>query len=97
MALDQRHHEVQLQSRLDELYLTGHCFFTWNELYHWFNLDKIAKAPYRKINEMWGELCERHGLAPVEIATRNGGGGISLYRAFVAGVDMSEAPLASLL
>jgi hypothetical protein len=97
MALDQRHHEAQLQGRLDELYLTGHCFISWNELYHWFNLDKIAKTPYRKINEMWQELCERHGIKPPELNTRDGNGGIRLFRPFLNGVDANQSPLADLL
>jgi hypothetical protein len=97
MALDQRHHEYQLQNRLDELYLTGHCHITWNELYHWFNLDKIAKAPYRKINEMWTELCERHGLAPVEITTRQSTGGVRLFREPSEGVEKADEPLVTLL
>lgn len=56
-----KRHEDQIWARLDELYANGTTFISWGELYHWYNLQRIAKAPYRDIHARWQTLLEEKG------------------------------------
>jgi hypothetical protein len=53
-----KRHEDQIWSRLDELYANGTTFISWGELYHWYDLKRIAKTPYRDIQNRWASLLE---------------------------------------
>ena len=53
-----KRHEDQLWARLDQLYANGTAFISWNELYHWYNVEKIAKTPWRDIKRRWEQLLE---------------------------------------
>ncbi len=58
----QKRHEDQLGLRLDTLYITGITSITWQELYLWYGVDKIRKAPYRDIQDRWERLLEENGI-----------------------------------
>ena len=53
-----KRHENQLWARLDELYANGTTFISSGELYHWYNVQRIAKAPWRDIKARWEDLLE---------------------------------------
>jgi hypothetical protein len=53
-----KRHEGQLWERLDQLYANGTTFISWGELYHWYNIQRIAKTPWRDIQARWEELLE---------------------------------------
>jgi len=91
MALE-KHHDSALRVRLDELFLTGQTFIAWPELAHWFNVERIAKKPYREIHDMWEETCMRRGWKTMPIEVRGLGpsnpiGGIRLLRPYDAHLD----------
>ena len=53
-----KRHTEQLWARLDELYANGTTFISYGELYHWYDVKRIAKAPWRDIKARWEELLE---------------------------------------
>lgn len=55
MSMTKRHQD-QLWSRLDELYANGTTFISDGELYHWYDLKRIAKTPWRDIKAKWETL-----------------------------------------
>lgn len=56
-----KRHEEQLWSRLDSLYVSGVVFMSWDELYHWYGTERLAKAPWRDIKARWESLLEEKG------------------------------------
>jgi len=44
-----KRHADQLWARLDQLYANGTAFISFGELYHWYYIQRIAKAPWRDI------------------------------------------------
>lgn len=70
-----KRHVDQLWARLDELYANGTTFISWGELYHWYGIKRIAKAPWRDIQARWQELLEekREKYADPQIAEVPGG------------------------
>jgi hypothetical protein len=59
----QRHHEVEMMAALDELYLRGATSIRWEQLYLWFDADRLSKNAYRQIAAKWEELTvEAYGL-----------------------------------
>ncbi|MHB8473229.1 MAG: hypothetical protein ACYDC8_10400 [Gammaproteobacteria bacterium] len=57
MTMLKRHVE-QLWARLDQLYANGTTFISYGELYHWYDIQRIAKAPWRDIQARWAQLLE---------------------------------------
>jgi hypothetical protein len=53
-----KRHEEQLWARLDQLYANGTVFISWGEIYHWYNISRIAKAPWRDMKARWEQLLE---------------------------------------
>lgn len=76
-----KRHQDQLMSRLDELYCRGTTFIAWSEIYHWYGLERIVKAPYRDIQDRWKGLMEEAGHSkPADpFVTVDERGGISLF------------------
>jgi len=56
-----RRHSEQLFQRLDELYANGTTYISWGELYHWYNIKRLAKTPWRDIKGGWEQLLEEKG------------------------------------
>ena len=54
----ERRHEDQLYTRLDQLYLNGIAFITWDELRLWYQMDRLSKTPFRDLKNRWHELLE---------------------------------------
>lgn len=53
----ERRHEIELKRTLDRLALQGAISIPWDELYIWFNADRLGKAMYKEIIKQWEELC----------------------------------------
>ena len=53
--MNKRHHD-HLLDRLDQLYLTHTTHITYNELYLWSGRERLTKATYQEIYELWVEL-----------------------------------------
>lgn len=52
-----KRHEADLERALDRLMLQGAVSIPWDELYIWFNAERLSKAMYKEIIEHWKELC----------------------------------------
>src|SRR5438309_1592865 len=57
----ERHHEVQINSALEQLYLEGATSIRWDQLYLWFNAHRLSKTSFREIIRRWNELCALYG------------------------------------
>ena len=72
----ERRHDELLTARLEEVMLNGCSYITWDELYHWYTVQKIAANTWRDLKNRWDEVTARKGgpLKKVE-----GRGGIFLH------------------
>ena len=61
-----KRHGDQLLVRLDELYVKRTTFISWDEIRHWYNIQRIAKAPWRDIDARWRELLEEKEVPYVD-------------------------------
>ena len=74
-----KRHEDQLWARMDELYANGTTYISWNELYHWYKIQRIAKAPWRDIKARWAALLEEKEEKYVDPLVAEVPGGISFF------------------
>lgn len=74
-----KRHADQLWARLDELYANGTTFISFGELYHWYDIQRIAKAPWRDIQSKWQELLENKQEKYVDPQVAEVPGGISFF------------------
>lgn len=54
----ERRHDEELTSRLEEIVTKGCTYISWNELYVWYNVQKIAARTYRDLSNRWDQLTE---------------------------------------
>jgi hypothetical protein len=54
----ERRHEEALLARLEAAFLDGYSFISWNELYSWYDVLKIAAGTWRDLQERWQEVCD---------------------------------------
>lgn len=59
--MDKRHDEL-LTSRLEEILTRGSTFISWNELYLWYGVSKLAARTYRDLATRWDELAAAQDL-----------------------------------
>lgn len=73
--MDKRHQD-SLTSRLEDAYCNGCSHISWSELYHWYDVQKIAARTYRDLENRWQALTDgqRGRLMKVE-----GRGGIFVF------------------
>lgn len=74
-----KRHADQLWARLDDLYANGITFISNGELYHWYNIQRIAKAPWRDIKAKWTTLLEEKGEPYSDPSIAETAGGISFF------------------
>jgi len=74
-----KRHEEQLWSRLDQLFANGTCFISWGELYHWYNVERIAKTPWRDIKARWEQLLEERNQRYSDPQIAQVPGGVSFF------------------
>ena len=74
-----KRHDNQLWERLDELYANGTTFISFGEVYHWYNIRRLAKRPWRDLKAKWEELLEEKGLKYVDPQVAEVGGGYSFF------------------
>lgn len=93
--------QVQLESKLEELLFSGKTLVTWQQMYCWYDVEKITKAPWRDIQSRWDVLCERYHIEtslPLTVRGIKGGfGGVHFHRPFVERFDGSEDALENLV
>jgi hypothetical protein len=74
-----KRHEDQLWARLDELYATGTTFISSGELYHWYNIERLAKAPWRDIKARWTQLLEEKKEKYMDPQIAEVSGGVAFF------------------
>jgi hypothetical protein len=52
----EKRYDDLLSSRLEEILDKGITYFTWNEIYRWYGVQKIAAGTYRDIKSRWQEI-----------------------------------------
>ena len=65
-----------LSNRLEEASLNGCSHVTWNELYGWYDVQKIAARTYRDLEVRWQDMTQGKGGRLMKIEGR---GGIFLF------------------
>jgi len=74
-----KRHEDQLWARLDQLYSNGTTYISFGELYHWYAIQRLAKAPWRDIKARWEQLLEEKGEKYSDPQVAEVAGGISFF------------------
>jgi hypothetical protein len=62
-----RDHEAKLNAALDQLFLQGSTSILWEDLYLWYNADRLSKRAYADIIDRWRAICEEYGQKPNDI------------------------------
>jgi len=71
-----KRHADQLWERLDQLYANGTTFISLGEMYHWYNIQRLAKEPWRDLKGKWESLLEEKGAEHIfypKVANVHGG------------------------
>lgn len=74
-----KRHEDQLWARLDQLYANGTMYISFGELYHWYGIQRIAKAPWRDIKARWVQLLEEKGEKYIDPQVAEVHGGYAFF------------------
>jgi hypothetical protein len=74
--MEKRHDEL-LTTRLEDAMLNGCSHITWNELYHWYGMRKLAAGTYRDLKRRWEEVTR--GRKAGQLRMVEGRGGIFLH------------------
>jgi hypothetical protein len=74
-----KRHVDQVWARLDELYANGTTFISWGELYHWYNVERISKTPWRDMKARWDELLDEKSEPAHDPLVAEVEGGIALF------------------
>ena len=59
ITMDKRHDDA-LTNRLEEIITDGVTYISWNELYLWYDTEKIAAGTYRDLHARWGVMAKKH-------------------------------------
>ena|SRR6266581_6383611 len=74
-----KRHADQVWARLDGLYANGTTFISLGEIYHWYNIRRLAKAPWRDLKAKWEELLDEKGEKYVDPQITEVAGGYSFF------------------
>lgn len=69
-------HQNLLTARLEDAHLNGCSHITWDEIYYWYDVQKIAAGTRRDLQNRWDDITDgEHGrLMQIE-----GRGGIFIF------------------
>ena len=54
----QKRHDDILSARLEQVVHAGVAHILWNELYTWYETQKIAARTWRDLSQRWDEISE---------------------------------------
>lgn len=69
--MDKLHQDI-LTSRLEDALLNGCSHITWNELYKWYGVTKLAARTYRDIVTRWQDLTDDPNAQVMWVEGRGG-------------------------
>lgn len=72
--MDKRHQNA-LTSRLEDALLNGCSHITWNELYCWYDVQKLAARTWRDLQTRWEDVSGSES----RLMKIDGRGGIFIY------------------
>ena len=67
-----RMHQDLLTSRLEDASSNGVSHITWNELYLWYGVERIAAKTWRDLQERWNEVNQGTDGELMKIQARAG-------------------------
>ncbi len=65
-----KRHADTLKTRLESVITDGYTVITWNELYLWYNAQRLTKTVYENIGEHFDELVEAAGTSVLTNGTK---------------------------
>ena len=68
----EKRHQDSLTNRLEDAWLNGVSHVTWEELYLWYDTQKIAARTYRDLQNRWWDLTDGKGASLTKIEGRGG-------------------------
>ncbi|MGV8891638.1 MAG: hypothetical protein ACOH2K_01530 [Burkholderiaceae bacterium] len=54
----QKRHDDELINRLEQILTEGCVYISWNELYLWYGMQKLAAGTYRDLTMRWQEISD---------------------------------------
>jgi hypothetical protein len=69
----ERRHDELLTARLEDAMLNGCSHITWNELYQWYDVQKIAAGTMRDLKRRWEEVTEGRKAGQLKMVEGRGG------------------------
>ena len=69
--MERRYNDI-LTARLEDAVCNGCTYITWDELYLWYGVQKIAAGTYRDLSERFVEIAKSKSPKPMMIARRGG-------------------------
>jgi hypothetical protein len=70
--MERRHDEI-LTARLEDVLLNGCAHITWDELYHWYGVQKIAAGTMRDLKTRWEEVTKGRKTGSLKMVEGRGG------------------------
>jgi hypothetical protein len=74
-----KRHSDKLWVRLDELYANGTTHISTGELYHWWDIQRLSKTPWRDIKDVWTQLLDEHDEEYIDPQVHEDEGGILFF------------------
>jgi hypothetical protein len=68
----EKRYDESLTTRLEDAMLHGCSHITWQELYHWYGVQKIAAGTWRDLAHRWEEITEGKGGPLAKVPGRDG-------------------------
>ena len=63
----ERRYEDILTCRMEDIFTKGAAFISWNELYLWYGVQKLAARTYRDLSERWDEVITQRGARKTDL------------------------------
>ncbi len=68
----EKRHQDSLTNRLEDAFLNGCSHISWNELYQWYGVQKIAARTHRDLETRWQDVTENEVGRLMKIEGRGG-------------------------
>lgn len=69
--MEKRHQDL-LTARLEDAFLNGVSHLTWDEIYHWYNVEKIAARTRRDLEARWQDVSSNKWGRLQQVESRGG-------------------------
>lgn len=66
-----KEHDYELTRRLERIITDGCTFISWNELYLWYGMQKLAAGTYRDLANRWDEISSGYEIDGEQLGELN--------------------------